>query len=187
MDKSAADGTRCTKQRRYLKSLPMGTMAANWRKRRRRYVAVFLGSSRASCGLPVPMYVWCRIKAQWCVENLIRNRGGCRFVGCYLDDDGSSRAAPKTIKTLCHRGCRFVGGHLDDDGSSCAAPKTIKTLCHSKRKEGAVVEAAGFRFWFALDLVSFEGGPRFLYPVLVRITLIRGLTVRACSKAQRCS
>jgi hypothetical protein len=99
------------------------------------------------------------IKAQWCVENLIRNRGGCRFVGCYLDDDGSS----------------------------CAAPKTIKTLCHSKRKEGAVVEAAGFRFWFALDLVSFEGGPRFLYPVLVRITLIRGLTVRACSEAQRCS
>ena len=49
----------------------------------------------------------------------------------------------------------------------------------------AVVEVAEFRF--AVDLVSFEGGPRFYHPVVVWITLIRGLTVRACSKAQRFS
>jgi hypothetical protein len=47
------------------------------------------------------------------------------------------------------------------------------------------VEVAGFRF--SLDLVSFEDGPRFFHPVVVWITLIRGLTVRACSEAQRFS
>ena len=43
------------------------------------------------------------------------------------------------------------------------------------------MEVAGFRF--ALDLVRFEGGPRFFDPVVVWITLIRGFTVRACSEA----
>ena len=62
----------------------------------------FLGSSWASSGLPVIIDVRAVIKAQWCVENLILDRGGCRFVGCYLDDDGSSGGAPKKIKTLCH-------------------------------------------------------------------------------------
>jgi len=50
---------------------------------------------------------------------------------------------------------------------------------------GAVVEVAEFRF--ALDLVSFEGGARLYHPVVVWITFIRGLTIRACSKAQRFS
>jgi hypothetical protein len=36
--------------------------AANWRERRFRYVAVFLGSSRASSSLPAYIYVWCRSK-----------------------------------------------------------------------------------------------------------------------------
>ena len=39
MHNSGADGTRGTNQRRHLKlCLPMGTMAANWKKRRLRYV-----------------------------------------------------------------------------------------------------------------------------------------------------
>ena len=102
MDNSGADGTRGTNQRRYSKScLPMGTMATNLSKRRRRYVAVLwaaLGQA-AACQI---INVCAVIKAQWCVENLILDRGGCRFVGCYLDDDGSSGGAPKKIKTLCH-------------------------------------------------------------------------------------
>ena len=50
---AGADGTRGTNQRRFLKScLPMGTRAANWKKRRLRYVAVFCAA--AGPGFPPP-------------------------------------------------------------------------------------------------------------------------------------
>ena len=54
MHNSGADGTRGTNQRRHLKlCLPMGTMAANWKKRRLRYVAVFWAALRTSHCLPL--------------------------------------------------------------------------------------------------------------------------------------
>ena len=58
MHNSGADGTRGTNQRRHLKlCLPMGTMAANWKKRRLRYVAVFWAALRTSHCSPLQMGV----------------------------------------------------------------------------------------------------------------------------------
>src|SRR6516165_3686834 len=61
-----AHGTRRYEPRRYLKlRLPIGTMAANWEKRRIRYVAVFwaaLRTSRSSSDEPVLVFThqyWC--------------------------------------------------------------------------------------------------------------------------------
>ena len=63
---SDAYGTRDTDQRRYLKScLPMGTMAANWKKRRLRYVSVFWAALQTShCRQCTPKRA-CRSKEQW--------------------------------------------------------------------------------------------------------------------------
>ena len=53
MHNAGADGTRGTNQRRYFEIVPAdGTMAANRKKRRLRYVAVFWAALRTSQCLP---------------------------------------------------------------------------------------------------------------------------------------
>ena len=51
----------------------MGTMAANLRKRKRRYVAVFWAALGQAAAYQELYMCGAVIKAQWCVENLIRN------------------------------------------------------------------------------------------------------------------
>jgi hypothetical protein len=72
----------------------------------------------------------------------------------------------------------------DDDGCSGGDPKKIKTLCHSKMKEGAVR-----RCYFDLRLISSTSSVAraSFKPVVARITLIRGLTIRACWEGQHFS
>ena len=79
------------------------------------------------------------------------------------------------------RGYRCIGRRPNDDGSRVTFRRKLRHFAIQKGNWAAVMEVAGFRF--ALDLVRFEGGPRFFDPVDVWITLIRGFTVRACSEA----
>ena len=82
-------------------------------------------------------------------------------------------------------GVRTRDGAVEDDlGCSGGDPKKIKTLCHSKMKEGAVR-----RCYFDLRLIpSTSSVARASFkPVVARITLIRGLTIRACWEGQHFS
>ena len=82
-------------------------------------------------------------------------------------------------------GVRTRDGAVEDDlGCSGGEPKKIKTLCHSKMKEGAVR-----RCYFDLRLISSTSSVAraSFKPVVARITLIRGLTIRACWEGQHFS
>src|SRR6185312_2684618 len=73
----------------------------------------FLGSSRASTDLPVPLYVWCHDQSTMVrQEILLRNSGeAVAVLAATPDNDGSRPDVPKKAKALCpfkrHSGCGY--------------------------------------------------------------------------------